>query len=126
MKRPRAVAEQRILVIEDDQTLRETIAEALREDGYPVETADNGAAALACVQRASPELVILDLMMPRLDGEGFCRALRGMVGMEDVPIIVVSASRAAAEISARVGAAAALTKPFDLIELIDHVDKLLK
>ena len=119
------MTEHRVLVIEDDQTLRDTIAEALIEDGYRVRTASNGAAALGMVERSQPDLVILDLMMPHLDGEGFCAELRRMEGMTAVPIVVVSASRAAAEVSARIGAAAALTKPFDLIELMQSVDKLM-
>src|SRR5262245_23783637 len=119
------MTERRILVIEDDPTLRETIAEALTEDDYEVWTAANGAAALAVVQRSPPDLVILDLMMPRLDGEGFCAALRRFDGMAAVPIVVVSASRAAAEVSARIGAAASLTKPFDLLELMRSVDELM-
>jgi DNA-binding response OmpR family regulator len=119
------MTERRVLVIEDDQTLRDTIAEALTEDGYEVWAASNGAAALAIVQRWQPDLVILDLMMPRLDGEGFCAALRRIDGMAGVPIVVVSASRAAAEVSARIGAAAALSKPFDLLELTRSVDLLM-
>ena len=119
------MAERRVLVVEDDRQLREVIAEALDEDGYAVEAADNGQTALELAQRRPPELVILDLMMPRMNGEQFCSALRQMHGLEAVPIIVVSAARAADEISARVGATAALRKPFDLFELTDRVSDLL-
>jgi two-component system response regulator MprA len=119
------VNDRRVLVVEDDQTLRDTVAEALGEDGYAVRTARDGQSALACVKRWPPDLVILDLMMPRLDGEGFCTALRRLEGMAEVPIIVVSASRSADEIGARVGANVTLPKPFDLLELTHYVDELV-
>jgi DNA-binding response OmpR family regulator len=118
------VPSRRVLIVEDDQTLRDTVAEALGEDGFAVRTARDGHAALASVRRW-PDLVILDLMMPRLDGEGFCEELRRLDGMADVPIIVVSASRLADEISERVGATVTLAKPFDLIELTENVDRLV-
>jgi DNA-binding response OmpR family regulator len=119
------MAERRVLVVEDDQLLRDVIAEALDEDGYAVEAADNGLTALELAQRRPPELVILDLMMPHMNGEQFCSALRQMDGLQSVPIIVVSAARAAQEIGARVGASVALRKPFDLFELTEHVSDLL-
>jgi DNA-binding response OmpR family regulator len=119
------VTEWRVLVVEDDQTLRDIIAEALREDGYAVDTAEHGTAALAVIARWSPNLVILDLMMPGMDGEAFCTELRRLDGMASVPLIVISASRFAAEVGARVSAHAALTKPFDLLELTEHVRTLL-
>jgi DNA-binding response OmpR family regulator len=119
------VPSRKVLIVEDDQTLRDTVAEALGEDGFAVRTARDGQAALASVRRWPPDLVILDLMMPRLDGEGFCEELRRLDGMADVPIIVVSASRLADEVSERVGAAVTLTKPFDLIELTENVDRLV-
>jgi DNA-binding response OmpR family regulator len=114
------------MIVEDDPTLRMTIAEALTEDGYAVEAAADGATALDMVQHWPPDLVILDLMMPRLDGEGFCIALRGIQGMAAVPIVVISASRVAAQFGARIGAAATLSKPFDLLELMRFVDRLLQ
>lgn len=119
------MAERRILVVEDDHTLREAIAEALRDDGYAVEATDNGQAGLRVAQRWPPDLVILDLMMPRMTGEEFSAAVRQMDSLAAIPIIVVSASRATAEVSARLGATLALRKPFDLFELIERVNDLL-
>ena len=117
--------ERRVLVVEDDQTLRDIIAEALREDGYVVQTAGNGETALEVAGRWSPHLVILDLMMPRMDGEAFGAILRQLDGMAAVPIMLVSASRFAEDVGARLGASVSLTKPFNLLELTEHVQVLL-
>jgi DNA-binding response OmpR family regulator len=120
------VAETRILVVEDDQTLRDVIAEALREDGYAVETTDDGLAALELARGWRPALVILDLMMPHMSGQEFAEAVRRMDGLASIPIIVVSASRAADEVGPRLGATAAFHKPFDLFELTEQVNGLLR
>jgi DNA-binding response OmpR family regulator len=120
------VAERRILVVEDDQTLREVIAEALREDGYAVQTTDNGQAGLQVAQRWRPDLVVLDLMLPSMHGEEFAASVRQLDGLAAIPIVVVSASRATAEAGLRVGAIAALRKPFDLFEFTDQVHDLLR
>jgi two-component system OmpR family response regulator len=120
------VAEGRILVVEDDQTLRDVIAEALLEDDYAVETAGNGQAALELARQWRPDLVILDLMMPHVDGEQVAAALRRVDGLASIPIIVVSASRAAGQAGARLHATAALHKPFDLFELTARVNDVLR
>src|SRR5205085_5101618 len=104
---------------------REIIVEALGEDGYRVKSADNGLTALEIVKRCPPDLAIVDLMMPYMDGEQFCSAVRQMKGLDSLPIIVVSAARTTHEVGARLGAAAALKKPFDLFELTDRVSDLL-
>jgi two-component system alkaline phosphatase synthesis response regulator PhoP len=120
------VAERRILVVEDDTTLCEVIAEALLEDDYAVETAGDGQAALELARRWRPDLVILDLMLPHGDGEQLAAALRRVGGLASIPIIVVSASRAAGEAGARLEATAALRKPFDLFELTQRVNDVLR
>jgi DNA-binding response OmpR family regulator len=120
------MAEKRILLVEDDETLREVVAEALREDGYEVRIAADGELALELAERWQPKLVILDLMMPHMDGEEFTTAVRQVRGLEQVPIIIVSASRYSAEVGARVAAEATLRKPFDLFELTDRVNELLR
>jgi DNA-binding response OmpR family regulator len=120
------MAENRVMVIDDDDSLRDVIAEALREDGYAVQAVDNGQSALELVKSWPPDLVILDLMMPYVDGAQFCAAIREMHDMASVPIIVVSAARSAAEVGAKLGATASLSKPFDLFELTERVDHLLR
>jgi DNA-binding response OmpR family regulator len=114
----------RILVVEDDDTLRDILAEALREDGYTVELAADGQIALELARDWRPDLLIVDLMMPNMDGEALVTTLRVLRGTTPLPIIVVSASRRAEEVGARMGAHAALRKPFDLYELTDRVDQI--
>jgi len=119
------MAEGRVLVVEDDESLREVITEALTEDGFAVRAADNGRSALEVVREWPPDVVVLDLMMPHLDGEGFCSAIRQVDGLASLPIIVVSAARTAQEVGTRLGAVVSLRKPFDLFELTDQVAALL-
>ena len=105
--------------------LRTVIADALREDGYAVDTAPDGQHALELARVYPPDLVILDLMMPYIDGEAFSSALRQIEGLNATPILLVSASRRVEEVGARIGAEVALRKPFDLFELTDRVNQLL-
>jgi DNA-binding response OmpR family regulator len=119
------VADSRVLVVEDDQVLRTVIADALREDGYAVDAAADGHQALELARLAPPDLVILDLMMPYIDGEAFSNELRQIEGLDSTPILLVSASRRVEEVGARIGAEVALRKPFDLFELTDRVNQLL-
>jgi two-component system, OmpR family, response regulator len=119
------MASGRILVVEDDDTLRDILAEALREDGYTVELAEDGEVALELARRWRPDLLILDLMMPNMDGEELVSSIRQVQGAASLPIIVVSASRRAEEVGARIGARAALRKPFDLFELTERVSEAL-
>lgn len=115
----------RILLVEDDVLLRQTMAEALRDDGHIVLAADQPDAALAQAPEFRPDLAIVDLMLPRMSGEDFCEAIRRIDDLRDLAIIVVSASRTATEVGARIGALATIRKPFDLFELLDRVSSFL-
>jgi CheY-like chemotaxis protein len=75
------MAEGHILLVEDDPSLREIITEALGDDGYSVASADNGATALELARHEAPDLAIVDLMMPRMDGEQFCSEVRQLSGL---------------------------------------------
>jgi DNA-binding response OmpR family regulator len=119
------MTEPHILIVEDDPSLRDVVTEALLDDGYRVTSANNGATALELARELRPDLVILDLMMPQMNGEEFCAKVRRMEGLADLPIIVVSAARGTEEVGARLGAAAALKKPFDLFELTGTVEGIL-
>jgi CheY-like chemotaxis protein len=112
-----------ILVVDDDPTIRETLAVVLETEGYPVTTASNGLEALHFFERDRPSLVILDMHMPVLDGPGLVHALhaRGF----DPPILVVTATmREANQVARQLGAEAALPKPFELPAILTLVEQL--
>lgn len=113
-----------ILVVDDDHTIRTTVADILSLEGYPVEVATNGAEALTIVERVRPSLILLDMRMPVLDGWGFGRALRER-GI-DVPILVMTAAVNARRWAEEIGADGYLAKPFELAELLDAVERLYR
>ncbi len=109
-----------VLVVDDEPVLRESIAYRLRREGYQVTEAADGTAALASARTGRPDLIVLDIMLPGVDGFDICRILRGE---SDVPILLLSAR---AEELDRVrgldlGADDYLTKPFAMRELLARV-----
>ena len=106
-----------ILVVEDDPRIREIIRWALEDEGYAVTTAADGRQALERAAAAPPALVVLDMMLPILDGPAVAAGLRA-APRPMPPIVLVTADGRAAEKAARVGAFAYLHKPFDLDDLI--------
>src|SRR3712207_4020930 len=81
----------RILVVDDDPSISYTVSDILREEGYQVEAAPNGREALRKMRELLPDAVLLDLMMPVMDGWAFARACRQEPTYQDVPIVVMSA-----------------------------------
>jgi CheY-like chemotaxis protein len=115
----------RVLVVDDENTIRELVADALTEAGYQVETASNGADALERLHDWLPHAIVVDLMMPRLDGMGFVQLVRLNPRLAGVPIVLVTATYAAQEVAERIGVRALLTKPFELDELVAKVGELV-
>jgi len=115
----------RILVVDDDAPSVKMISFLLREEGYEVSSADNGATALEAIDRESPDLVILDVMMPHLDGFEVCRRIRQKM---DVPIIFLSAKGETVDRVAglQLGADDYLAKPFEPAELLARVKAVLR
>ncbi|MDP9373053.1 MAG: response regulator [Chloroflexota bacterium] len=111
-----------ILVVDDDPAILATVVDILELEGYHVITATNGAEALRLIERESPALVLLDMRMPVLDGWGVARELRGR-GIA-VPVLVMTAARDARHWASEVGADGYLAKPFDLLDLLDAVERL--
>ena len=109
-----------ILVVDDEPDIRETVAELLRDEGYTVQTAANGAEALQAVAHQVPAAVLLDMRMPVLDGWGFAKAIKER-GIE-LPILVMTAARDAQRWCDEIGAQHCLAKPFDLLDVLDKVE----
>ena len=114
----------RVLVADDDPSIQGFLAEALADEGYEVRTAANGREALAILREWRPDLILLDLMMPEMDGWAFRAAQRTMPDASDVPVIVLSATRDLAAKARDLEAAQVVSKPFDLEALLGTIERL--
>lgn len=124
-----AVATGRLLVVEDDDSIRETVGEALKAEGYEVMTSSNGKEALSLLtdeSRQPVDLLVLDLMLPGLSGLDLCRELRRV--SNNTPILVISARDGETDrvLGLEVGADDYLVKPFGLRELVARCRALLR
>ncbi len=117
----------RILVIEDDPSSARLVGYALEREGYQVEIAVNGVEGLRKVQEDDPDLVILDVMLPGLDGFELCHRLRAEPRTDHVPILMLSAKAQEIDRSTglRAGANEYLVKPADPAEILANVERLL-
>jgi two-component system OmpR family response regulator len=113
-----------VLVVDDDAAIRGLLAEALADAGYEVETAPDGAAALARAAARPPALVVLDSRMPGVDGPAFLRRYRAG-GAAPAPVLGVAASAQGRAALVEAGVDAALAKPFALDALLALVARLL-
>jgi CheY-like chemotaxis protein len=117
----------RILVVDDDDPIRQLLVDVLTSEGYLVSEAVHGREALDALARAQPDGIVLDLMMPVMDGRAFVREcfLRSLG--RPIPILLTSASpalRQAAEQLRPFGVRSSIPKPFDLIRLLELVARL--
>ncbi|HEU4325928.1 MAG TPA: response regulator [Roseiflexaceae bacterium] len=113
-----------ILVIDDDATIRETVADILADEGYRVQLAANGAEGLSALGQERPALILLDRWMPILDGIGFVQALRAQG--QYIPIVAMTAAHDARQWAEEIKAVAILPKPFKLEALFNLVAEALR
>jgi two-component system chemotaxis response regulator CheY len=115
-----------ILVVEDDDAIRGLVTDVLRDDGYLVREATNGVEALEQLRGERPDLIVLDLMMPVMDGWQFVEACRDKGCCKGVPIVVTSASHDLPRTAERLrdfGVRTCLAKPFDVDGLLALVER---
>ena len=113
----------RVLLVDDEPQVRATIGEALTLEGYEVTQASNGAEALALLRTARPDVIVLDLWMPIMDGWAFRKAQ--VEAYPGIPLVVLSALDLSHERLAELRAEALLGKPFDLEQLYESIAKAL-
>ena len=116
---------QKILVVDDEDNIRDLAALYLQKEGFAVETASNGREAIACFAQAQPALVILDVMMPGMDGFEVCRELRREYS---VPILMLTARNEDIDkiVGLELGADDYMTKPFNPREMVARVKAILR
>ena len=115
----------RILLLEDDATFRDLVATALKRANYEVTALSDGQFGWDAMDKTRPDLILLDLAMPRLDGLSFLRKLRSEEKWNHVSVLVVSANSSAASIAVERGAQAYLLKSrFSMPELLETVQSL--
>jgi len=116
-----------ILLVEDDLYASETLKFALEAKGHKVALATNGRDALNMVNNEIPQLIILDIMMPKMDGYHFCRLLKFDARFQHIPVIIVSSKiqEADKKLGLACGGNEYITKPYDLNMLINTVEKYL-
>jgi two-component system OmpR family response regulator len=112
-----------VLVVDDDPAIRGLVGAALREEGYNVDLAAHGREALEAMRARRPATVVLDLMMPIMDGFSFMEACHNEQLCDNVPIVVISAVHDALQRIREVPIHACVAKPFDLEELVRTVSQ---
>lgn len=115
-----------ILVIDDEPSITELLSDVLEFQGHPVLIANDAQSALDLIQVQRPEVILVDLMMPSVDGLSLAMALRHNPGARDVPLIAMSASGSALELADRMGDFDAhISKPFDNDTLVSLVERFV-
>jgi CheY-like chemotaxis protein len=118
----------KILVAEDEPDIRELIAFTLRFAGHDVVTVGNGVEAVEAAKQAQPDLILMDVRMPRMTGYEACQLIKSDLEVQHIPVVFLSAKGQDAEIRVGIEAGASdyLLKPFAPNELTEHVTQLLE
>jgi two-component system alkaline phosphatase synthesis response regulator PhoP len=118
----------RVLVVDDEADLVRILQFGLQAIGYQVETASDGQEALKKARETKPDIILLDLMLPKLDGYKVCRLLKFDERYKNIPIIILSARTQEGDqlLAMEMGANRFVTKPYDFAEVRSHIEALLK
>lgn len=116
-----------IMVVEDDEELSEVLQYNLARAGYRVVQAWDGQEAMDTVEQAAPDLVLLDIMLPKADGWEVCRFLTDTPALKQIPIIIFTAksTREDFDLARQFNLAGFFTKPYATIDVLRHVEKVL-
>ena len=119
---------QPVLVVEDHDDVRDMLETLLAVDGYQVRTAAHGRQALESIEREPPCVILLDVMMPVMDGVAFARALRGAAdpAVAQTPIVLVTAVSDADKVRQQTGALDVIPKPIDMDKVVQTVGRLCR
>jgi DNA-binding response OmpR family regulator len=122
------VPDANVLLVDDDPVILKLLQVNFEMEGFHVSTANDGVEGLEKARAERPDIVLLDIMMPKMDGLEVTKALKGDPETKDIPIILLSAKAQASdiEVGKAMGADDYLTKPFDPLELLDRVNELLE
>ena len=117
----------KILVVDDERNIVRLIEVNLTQYGYEVVTAFDGVEALEKVERGKPDLIVLDVMMPRMDGFEVLRTLKANPATAEIPVVMLTAKAQDADVVRgwRSGVDMYLTKPFNPLDLLTHVKRIL-
>jgi CheY-like chemotaxis protein len=115
-----------VLVVDDDPGIQELLVALLEDEGYSVVVAGDGLEALDALAAARPDIIVLDMMMPRMDGYGFAQERRRRALHPDVPVLLLTADSHSKQKAVETGAQGSLAKPFSLTALVGLVDDLLR
>jgi CheY-like chemotaxis protein len=116
-----------VLVTDDDDDIREFLCDLLATEGYQTEEASSGRQAVEKANQVKPDLVLLDIMMPEMDGYEVCEQLKGDPATRDIPVVMVTVKNDIADISRSLvaGASGFIVKPFDSESLLQMVEMVL-
>jgi twitching motility two-component system response regulator PilG len=127
LERSPSVAKKKILVVEDEESLLKLESILLTSKGYDVRGVPNGQAALDAIAEEKPDLVLLDIMLPEIDGFEVCRRIKSDVATRDIPVIMLTAKKTRDDMARgeKVGADWYITKPFKSAMVIETIQRFL-
>jgi two-component system response regulator MprA len=116
----------RVLIVDDDEDMQALLQTVLENQEYEVVTAEDGLVALQELEKSVPDLILLDLMMPRMDGYAFAEELRNRGLQSSIPIIVLSADVNAKQNADQLRADSYMAKPFDVRDLLGEISHFME